>query len=124
MRTIKYGFVRGKHRQELKKITAPVEEMIRGLSDTYDNIEKMRKKIREQGDEINKEIDLYYDEMVQKLIEQKEQLKEQVHDTVTQKVKSLTAQLQEVEYAQAGTVRTIKYDGQAIQRFIHRVCRL
>ena len=28
-----------KHRQELKKITVSVEEMIRGLSDTHDNIE-------------------------------------------------------------------------------------
>ena len=35
----------GKHRQELKKITAPVEEMIRGLSDAHDSIEKMRKKM-------------------------------------------------------------------------------
>ena len=47
----------GRYRQELKKITAPVEEMIRGLSDTHDNIEKMMKKIREQGDEVNKKID-------------------------------------------------------------------
>ena len=91
----------GKHRQELKKITAPVEEMIRGLSDTHDNIEKMRKKIRQQGDEVNKKIDQHYDGVIQKLIEQKDKLKQQVHDTVSQKVKAVTTQLEEVEYAQA-----------------------
>ena len=90
-----------KHRQELKKVTAPVEEMIRGLSDTHDNIEKMRKKIRQQGDEVNKKIDQCYDGVIQKLMEQKEQLKQQVHDTVSQKVKAVTTQLEEVKYAQA-----------------------
>ena len=91
----------GKHKEELKKITAPVEEMIRGLSDTHDNIEKMRKKIRQQGDEVNKKIDQHYDGVIQKLIEQKEQLKRQVHHAVSQKVKMVTTQLEEVEYAQA-----------------------
>ena len=91
----------GKHREELKKVTAPVEEMIRGLSDTHDNIEKMKKKIRHQGDEMNKKIDQHYDVVIQKLMEQKEQLKQQVHDTVSQKEKAATTQLEEVEYAQA-----------------------
>ena len=91
----------GKHRQELKEITAPVDEVIRGLSDTRDYIEKMRKKIRQQGDEVNKKIDLHYDGVIEKLMQQKEQLKQQVHDTVSQKVKAVTTQLEEVEYAQA-----------------------
>ena len=90
----------GKHKEELKKITAPVEEMIRGLSDTHDNIEKMKKKIRQQGDEVNEKINQCYSEVIQKLIEQKKQLKQQVHDTVSQKVKAVTTQLEEVEYAQ------------------------
>ena len=91
----------GKHREELKKVTAPVEEMIRDLSDTHDDIEKMRKKIRQQGDKVNKKIDQHYDVVIQKLMEQKEQLKQQVHDTVSQKEKAVTTQLEEVEYAQA-----------------------
>ena len=91
----------GKHREELKKVTAPVEEMIRGLSDSHDGIEKSRKKIRQQGDEMNKKIDQHYDGAIQKLMEQKEQLKQQVHDTVSQKEKAVTTQLEEVEYAQA-----------------------
>ena len=91
----------GKHRKELKKVTAPIEEMIRGLSDTHDDIEKKRKKVRQQGDEVNKKIDQHYDGVIQKLMEQKEQLKQQVHDTVSQKKKAVTTQLEEVEYAQA-----------------------
>ena len=91
----------GKHREELRKVTAPVEEMIRGLSDSHDDIEKTRKKIRQQGDEMNKKIDQHYDVVIQKLMEQKEQLKQQVHDTVSQKEKAVTTQLEEVEYAQA-----------------------
>ena len=91
----------GNHRQELKKVTAPVEEMIRGLSTTHDNIEKMGKKIKQQGDEVNKKIDQHYNTVIQKLMQQKKQLKQQVDDTVSQKVKAITTQLGEVEYAQA-----------------------
>jgi len=91
----------GKHRQELKEITAPVEEMITNLSEAHNKIDKMKVKIRQQGEEVNKEIDQHYDELVQKLMEQKEQLKQQVHDTVSQNKKVLTTQLEEVEYVQA-----------------------
>ena len=104
-----------KHRQELKKITAPVEEMIRVLSDTHDDIEKMRKKIRQQGDEVNKKIDQHYDGMIQKLMEQKEQLKQQVRGTVLQKEKAVTTQLEEVEYAQA-EVASMKELNDAVEK--------
>ena len=90
-----------KHRQELKKVTAPVEEMIRGLSTTHDNIEKMGKKIKQQGGEVHKRIDQHYDGVIQKLMQQKERLKQQVDDAASQKVKAITTQLGEVEYAQA-----------------------
>ena len=90
-----------KHRQELKKVTAPVQQMIKGLSHTHDNIEKMTKKIRQQGDEVNGKIDQHYDRVIQKLMEQKEQLKQQVRHTVSQKEKAVTTQLEKVEYAQA-----------------------
>ena len=90
-----------KHRNELKEVTAPVDEMIRDLSEAHDNIDKMGKKIRRQGDEVDKKIDQQYDELVQKLMKQKEQLKQQAHDAVSQKEKALRVQLGEVEYAQA-----------------------
>ena len=93
--------VADKHRIELQKITAPVEEMIRGLSEAHNNIDKMKMKVRQQGDEVNKQIDHKYDELIQKLLQQKERLKQQAHDAVSQKEKALTVQLEEVEYVEA-----------------------
>ena len=90
-----------KHRNELKDVTAPVDGMIRDLSEAHDNIDKVKKKIRRQGDEVDKKIDQHYNELVQKLMKQKEQVKQQAHDAVSQKEKALTVQLEEVEYAQA-----------------------
>ena len=90
-----------KHRNDLKEVTAPVDGMIRDLSEAHDNINKMGKKIRRQGDEVDKKIDQHYDELVQKLMKQKEQLKQQAHDAVSQKEKALRVQLEEMEYAQA-----------------------
>ena len=90
-----------KHRNELKDATASVDGMIRDLSGAHGNIDKMKKKIRRQGDEVDKKIDQHYNELVQKLMKQKEQLKQQTHDAVSQKEKALTVQLEEVEYAQA-----------------------
>ncbi|XP_065908129.1 tripartite motif-containing protein 2-like [Dysidea avara] len=91
----------GKHRQEIEEISAPVEKMITSLSKARDNIDKMRVKIRQQGEEVNKKIDQHYSELVQKLMEQKVQLKQEVDDTVSQKEKVMTTQLEEVEYVQA-----------------------
>ena len=107
--------VASKHRQELKKITAPVEEMIRGLSDTHDDVVKMRKKIRQQGNEINMKIDQHYDRVFQKLMEQREELKQQVRDTVSQKEKAVTTQLEEVECAQA-EVLSVKELNDAVEK--------
>ena len=90
-----------KHRNELNEVTAPVDEMIRDLSEAHDNIDKMGKKIRRQGDEVDKKIDQHYDKLVKKLMKEKEQLKQQAHDAVSQKEKALSVQLGEVEYAQA-----------------------
>ena len=95
-----------KHRNELKEVTAPVDGMIRDLSEAHDNIDKMGKKIRGQGDVVDKKIDQHYDELVQKLMKQKEQLKQQAHDAVSQKEKALRVQLEEVEYAQAEVLST------------------
>ena len=72
-----------------KLITAPVEGMIRDLSEVHDDINKTMKKIRQQGDEVDKKIDHLYDALVQKLLEQKEQLKQRAHDAVSQKEKAL-----------------------------------
>ena len=104
----------GKHRQELKKVTDPVHQMMRKLSDACENFDKIRNKIRQQRDEVNKKIDKHYDEVIQKLTEQKEQLKQQVHDTVSQKVKAVTTQLEEVEHLQE-VVRETKELNDAVE---------
>ena len=100
----------------MKKITAPVEEMIRGLSDTHDNIEKMMKKIIQQGDEVNEKIDQHYDGLIQKLMEQKQQLKQQVHDMVSQKEKAVTTQLAELEHVQVD-VLCMKELNDAVEKY-------
>jgi len=115
----------GKYRQELKKITTSLDEMVARVCEARDNIDKMKVKIRLQGDEVNKKIDQHYDELVQNLIklkqqgmcdkvnkgidqhydelfrnlmEHKKKLKQQVHDTVSQKQKAVTTRLEELEF--------------------------
>ena len=90
-----------KHRNELKKITDPVEGMIKNLSEAHDNIEKMMKKTRRRGKEVDKKIDRYYDELLQKLMKQKDEVKQQAHDAVSQKEKAMITQLEEVASMQA-----------------------
>ena len=90
-----------KHRNELKKITDPVEGMITNLSEAHDNIEKMKKKIRRQGGEVDRKIDGYYDELIEKLMKQKDEVKQQAHDAVSQKEKAVTTQLEEMTSMQA-----------------------
>jgi len=132
----------GKYRHELKEVTASIEKAIAKVSEARVNIDKMRMKIRQQGDEVNKKIDQHcnelmenlvqikqkgmcdkvnkginqpYDELFRNLIDHKKRLKQQVHDTVTQKEKSVTARLQEVEYVQAEMV-SLKEVKDAVER--------
>ena len=90
-----------KHRNEMNKVTIPVDGMIRGFSEAHDNIDEMMKKVRQQHYEVDKKIDQHYNELVKKMMMQKEQLKQQAHDVVSQKKKALRVQQEEVEYAQA-----------------------
>ena len=66
----------------------------------------MRKKISQQGDEVNEKIDQHYDRVIQNLMEQKDQLKQQVCDLVVQKVKAISTQLEDIEYLQAEVLST------------------
>ena len=100
----KYDVVKkfaNKYQSELNKITGPIEVMMEDLSKACESIEEAKTAIREQGYKIYEEIDLYYDEMIEKLLKQKEKIKQQVHDTVLQKEKALTEQLEEVVCIQA-----------------------
>ena len=84
-----------KCRTELQEATASLETMIEGLSKLHNSIKNVKKAIVQQHDEISKEIDLYYDEVIENLLKQKQQVKQQVHDTVLQKEKALTNQLED-----------------------------
>ena len=53
---------------------------------------------------MSKQIDQHYDELIENLMKQKDQVKQQVRDTVSQKDKALTAQLDEVNSTQAKPV--------------------
>ena len=90
-----------KHRNELKKITDSVEGMIKNLSEAHYNIEKMKKKSRRRGEEVDKKIDRYYDKLLLKLTKQKDEVKQQAHDAVSQKEKAMITQLEELESMQA-----------------------
>ena len=90
-----------KHRNQLKKVTDPVEGMIKNLSEAHDNIEKMMKKTRSRGENVDKKIDRYYDKLLQKLMKQKDEVKQQARDAVSQKEKAMTTQLEEVASMQA-----------------------
>ena len=94
-----------RYENKLNKITASIEVMIEDLSKVHNSIENMRTTIRQQGDEVSEEIDLYYDEVFQKLLEQKEKVKQKVRETVLQKEKALTRQLEEVIYAREDIVK-------------------
>ena len=88
-------------REELQQVTAPVEEMIEQLCMLHDKVGESRKVVRKQGEDINKEIDRHYDDIMQKILRQKDQLKQQVCDIIAQSEKTLTTQLEEVEFIQA-----------------------
>jgi len=88
------------YRQEFKKTSISMKDMLFDISDTYKSIEMSRNDIREQGKEMSMKIDEHYDELIQKLIEQKEQLKQQVQDSVSKKENIMTKQLHEVEIMQ------------------------
>ena len=89
-----------KQRSELKDITAPVEGIVKGLSEAHDKITDMGDKIRQQAGEIDKKIDEHYDKLIEKLKEQKEEVKQRLGEIVSQKEKNMATQLEEVESTQ------------------------
>lgn len=95
------------HRNELKKITAPIHKMIEGLAEAHDNADKMGKDLKQHGSKVDKEIDQYYDGLVQKLMEQKRQKKQQLHDTLSQIEEAISMQLEEIDFTQ-GEISSVK----------------
>lgn len=92
----------------VQDVEGKMDEMIKKLTETHVNVKATMKKIQEQDDKLNKEIDQHYDELVEKLMKQKDQVKQKIHKIVSQKIKTLTTQLDEVELEMEGF--KMKYD--------------
>ena len=88
------------HRNMLRKIIAPVDDMIGKLSKAEANIVSTQKKIKEQASEIDQEIDKSYDEQLKELNEHHKWLKEQLCRAVSQKEDALKEQLEEMKSVQ------------------------
>ena len=90
-----------KHRKELNKIMEPVEKMIEGLSVAHKKVSNTGDKIGAQADDIDKEIDRYYEELHQRLLQQRDELKKELHEACRQKKKEVALQLEQMEHTQA-----------------------
>ena len=89
-----------KNKKELDKIMEPVEKMIQGLSVACKKVSNMRDTIGAQADDIDKEIDRYYEELHQRLQQQRDELKKELHEASRQKKKEVTLQLEQMEHTQ------------------------
>ena len=90
-----------KHRKELDKIMEPVEKMIEILSIACKKVSNTRDKIATQANDIDKEIDRYYEELHRRLQQQRDELKKELHDASRQKKQEVTLQLEQMEDTQA-----------------------
>ena len=90
-----------KHRKELDKIMEPVEKMIEGLSVACKKVSNTRDKIGAQADDIDKEIDRYYEKLHRRLQQQRVELKKELHEASRQKKKEVTLRLEQMEHTQA-----------------------
>ena len=90
-----------KHRKELDKIMEPVEKMIEGFSIACKKVNNTRDKIGAQADDIDEEIDRYYEELHRRLQQQRDELKKELHEVSRQKKKEVTLQLEQMEDTQA-----------------------
>ena len=90
-----------RHRKQLDKIMEPVEKMIEGLLVACKNVNNTRDKIGAQADDIDKEIDRYYEELHRRLQQQKDELKKELHEACRQRKKEVTLQLEQMEHTQA-----------------------
>ena len=84
------------HRNVLRKIITPVDEMSKNQSKAEANIVSTQEKVKEQANKIDQEIDKCYYEQLQELNKHHKQLKKQLNDAVSKKEKALKEQLNDV----------------------------
>ena len=90
----------GKQRNEMKQISAPLEVVAENLVKAHDNVDNLKSRTQEQGEEINAKIDQHFDKLIQKLMAQKEQLKKELSVAITQVGKMANAQEEEINSVQ------------------------
>ena len=90
-----------KHRKEMEKIMEPVEKMITDLSALHQKVAAIGEEIGAQTNEVDQQIDLYYEELHQQLQQQREELKKKLQEMSKQKKKAISLQLEQLEYTQA-----------------------
>ncbi|XP_065919862.1 tripartite motif-containing protein 2-like [Dysidea avara] len=125
-----------KHREQLKNITTPLEDMITNLSQAHDDITETTERVLQQQKTIDQGIDQFFDDVIQKVEQQRQQLKQKLHNEVSEKVKLLKSQLEEVKNAQAYVMSVNELASkveescddemlsQGEKQLIHRVCEV
>lgn len=86
-----------KQRDEMKRIAAPLEGMAENLSKAHGNVDSLKKRVQEQGKEIDTKIDEHYDKLFKKLLAQKEQLKKELSVAMSQVGKIAATRHDEIE---------------------------
>ena len=86
-----------KQRDEMKKIAAPLEGMGENLFKAHSNADSLKKRVQEQGKEIDTKIDEHYDKLFKKLLTQKEQLKKELSVAVSQVGKIASTRQEKIE---------------------------
>jgi len=86
-----------KHREQLKKITPPLNDMITKLLQAHTDIVDVKKKVLNQQETVDKDIDQFFDNVIHKIEEQRQQLKQELHSKMSGVVQ---LQLLEVENVQ------------------------
>ena len=96
--------VAAKHREQLKKTTAPLKGMITKLSQVHSNISDTKEKMLKQHKSVDKQMDEYYSKMLQRVTsdmnKQCQQLKKGLQNMVMTEVEVLSSQLERVESVQ------------------------
>ena len=78
-----------------------IENMIEGLSVVHMKVSNTSGMIEAQSDDIDKEIDRYYEELHQRLQEQRDELKKELHEASRQKKREIPLQLEQMEHTRA-----------------------
>ena len=90
-----------KYRTVLDKTMEPIGKMIENLAKAQQSITTTCQNLHTETDIVDKQIDSYYEKLQERIQQQKEELKKQLHEVCKQKKKTISVQLEEMEYTHA-----------------------